>query len=138
MARTLGIIRWLVAMPALAATYNAPGASEQTRAMVELTYKSLNDYAGSVGEVLGVSLFAALWLGCVAVFILRSGALPRWIGAFGLLAATTLLGGLVELFGVDLGALIAVTTSLVQLWMLATGLVLLTRRSVPAPITARA
>lgn len=131
-ARTLGIIRWLVAMPALAAIYNAPGTPEATRAAVEVAYTALNSYAGGVGEVLGVSLFAALWLGGVAVVILRSGALPRWLGAFGLLAAAALLGGLVELFGVDLGALITVTTSLVQLWMLAAGVVLLARRE-PAP-----
>lgn len=127
-ARTLGIIRWLVAMPALALLYTDPGATDATRAMVEVVYQALNAYAGSIGEVLGVSLFAALWLGAVAIAILRSGTLPRWLGALGLLAAVTLLGGLVELFGIDLGALITVTTSLVQLWMLAAGLVLLTRR----------
>lgn len=128
-ARTLGIIRWLVAMPALAAIYNASDTPEATRAAVSVAYLALNNYAGGVGEVLGVSLFAALWLGCVAVVILRSGALPRWLGAFGLLAAAALLGGLVELFGVDLGALITVTTALVQLWMLAAGAVLLARRA---------
>jgi Domain of unknown function (DUF4386) len=137
-ARTLGILRWLVAMPGLAAIYNAPGVSETTRTTVEITYQTLNSYAGGVGEVLGVGLFAALWLGSLAIATLRSGALPRWLGLFGLLATAALLGGLVELFGVDLGALITVSTSLIQLWFLAAGLVLLSRRSAPMPIAARA
>lgn len=137
-ARTLGIIRWLVAMPILAATYSDPTTSESTRATVEIVYRTLNDYAGSIGEVLGVSLFAALWLVCVSVVMLRTHALPQWLGIFGLLAAAALLGSLVELFGVDLGALITVTTSAFQLWMLAAGVVLLARRPAPAPALARA
>lgn len=133
-ARTLGIIRWLVAMPVLAAAYNDPATPAATRATIEIVYKTLNDYAGSIGEVLGVSLFAALWLICLAVAILRTGALPRWIGLFGLVAAAALLGGLVELFGVDLGALITVTTGVFQLWMLAAGLTLLIRRGASRPL----
>lgn len=133
-ARTLGIIRWLVAMPVLAVAYNDPATPAATRATIEIVYKTLNDYAGSIGEVLGVSLFAALWLICLAVAILRTGALPRWIGLFGLVAAAALLGGLVELFGVDLGALITVTTGVFQLWMLAAGLTLLIRRGASRPL----
>lgn len=137
-ARSLGIIRWLVAMPALAAIYNDPAAPEATRAAVEVTYRALNDYGGSIGEILGVTLFAALWLACTSVAALRSNALPRWLGVAGLFAAAALSAGLVELFGVDLGALISVTTSAFQLWLLAAGIVLLARRPVPAPAVARA
>lgn len=127
-ARCLGIIRWLVAMPALATIYNDPGTPAPTRAMVEVVYKALNDYGGSIGEVLGVSLFSALWLICVASAILHKGALARWVGLFGLAAAAALLVALVELFGVDLGALITVTTGVFQVWMLAAGVSLLRQR----------
>jgi Domain of unknown function (DUF4386) len=127
-ARTLGIIRWLVAMPALARAYTDPAASAETRATIEVIYRTLNDYAGSIGEVLGVSLFAALWLACVSASILRSRTLPRWVGVSGLVAAAALACGLIELVGVDLGALISVTTSGFQIWMLAVGLLLLLRR----------
>lgn len=138
-ARTLGIMRWLVAMPALAATYNDPATPEATRAAVEVTYRALNDYGGSIGEVLGVSLFAAFWLACVAVAALRNGALPRWIAAFGLISAVALSSALVELFGVDSGILITVTTSMLQLWLLAAGIVLLARSgAVQTPALARA
>lgn len=137
-ARTLGIIRWLVAMPALARIYTDPSSSDGTRAAVEVVYRALNEYAGSVGEVLGVTLFASLWLGCLAVHVLRRGGLPRWLGVFGLVASVGMLGGLVELFGVDLGPGIVIVTTLVQLWMLAAGAILLARRAEPQLTTAAA
>lgn len=137
-ARCLGIIRWLVAMPALAATYNDPATPETTRAAVEVAYRTLNDYGGSIGEVLGVTLFAALWLACLSAAILRDATLPRWLGTAGLVAAAGLSAGLVELFGVDLGALISVTTSAFQLWLLAAGITLLRRPAARAGALARA
>jgi hypothetical protein len=137
-ARTIGIIRWLVAMPALAAIYNDPATTDAQRAAVEVSYQALNAYGGSIGELLGVSLFAACWLAIVALVILRTAALPRWLGAFGLLAALALATNMVELFGVDLGALITVSTSLLQLWLLAAGVTLLARGPRRAPALAPA
>nr|WP_277925494.1 DUF4386 family protein [Anabaena catenula] len=124
-ARCLGIIRWLVAMPALATLYTNVTTSNPTRESIAVVYHFLNDYAGSVGEVLGVSLFAALWLGIVSLTILQTRVLPRWLGFFGLLSATLLAIQLAELFGVDLGAFITVSVSVLQLWFLAMGIVLL-------------
>ncbi len=91
-ARCLGIIRWLVAMPALATLYTDPSISAATRESIAVVYRALNDYAGSVGEVLGVSLFAALWLAIVSLNILQTGVLPRWLGFFGLVSATIFYG----------------------------------------------
>jgi hypothetical protein len=137
-ARTLGIIRWLVAMPGLAVIYNDPNATEAARTAAEVAYRALNDYGGSVGELLGVSLFAALWLALLGAASLRNGALPRWLSIFGLFTALALATNLVELFGINLGALITVTTALVQLWFLAAGIVLLARRSsAPVPSLAK-
>lgn len=123
--RTLGIIRWLFPMPVLAAIYVDPTTSPQTQETVALVYQVLNDYAGSVGEVLGVSFFAALWLSLVSVKIVQSPTLPRWLGVFGWVAAAGLFSSLVEMFGLDLGAFITVTVSLVQLWFIAMGVALL-------------
>ncbi len=125
LARCLGIIRWLVVMPALATMYVDPSLGVQTREMITVVYDALNLYGGSIGEVLGVNLFAALWLVLVAVAILRSTALPRWLGLFGLVAAGMLFAAMIEMFGVDIGGLITVTTAGIQLWFLAAGVVLL-------------
>ncbi|NJL51666.1 MAG: DUF4386 family protein [Hydrococcus sp. SU_1_0] len=126
-ARCLGIIRWLVAMPALATLYVNPTTSTPTREAIAVVYRVLNDYAGAIGEVLGVSLFAALWLTIVSLTILQTKVLPRWLGLFGLFSATLLVVQLAELFGVDLGAFISVSVSFLQLWFLLTGIVILLR-----------
>lgn len=124
-ARCLGIIRWLVAIPALATLYTNPAASPQTREAIAVVYRALNDYAGTVGEVLGVSLFAALWLAIVSLTILKTRILPHWVGFLGLVSATLLSFQLVELFGIDLGAFISVSVSVLQLWFFVMGIVLL-------------
>ncbi len=86
----------------------------------------LNDYAGSIGEVLGVRLFAGLWLAIVSVQILQTRVLPRWLGFLGLVSASLLGVQLARLFGVDLGAFISISVSVLQLWFLAMGIVLVT------------
>jgi Domain of unknown function (DUF4386) len=126
-ARCLGIIRWLVAMPALATLYTDPTISTGTRESIAVVYRALNDYAGSIGEVLGVSLFAGLWLAIVSVRILQTRILPRWLGFLGLVSATLLAVQLARLFGVDLGAFISVSVSVLQLWFLAMGIVLVVK-----------
>ncbi|MBI4781186.1 MAG: DUF4386 domain-containing protein [Oscillatoriophycideae cyanobacterium NC_groundwater_1537_Pr4_S-0.65um_50_18] len=124
-ARCLGIIRWLVPMPALASLYVNSDTSAPTREAIAVVYRVLNDYAGSIGEVLGVSLFAALWLAIVSLTILHTHVLPRWLGFFGLVSATLLGLQLAEVFGVDLGAFITVSVSVLQLWFLSTGVIIL-------------
>jgi hypothetical protein len=124
-ARCLGIIRWLVAMPALAVFYVEPTTSDSTREAIAVIYRALNDYAGSVGEVLGVSFFAAVWLAIVSLHILQTGVLPRWLGFLGLGSATLLSVQLAELFGIDLGAFISVSVTVLQMWFLAMGITIL-------------
>jgi Domain of unknown function (DUF4386) len=126
-ARCLGIIRWLVAMPALATLYTDSTISITTRESIAVVYRALNDYAGSVGEVLGVSLFAGLWLAIVSLRILQTRVLPHWLGFLGLVSATLLGVQLARLFGVDLGAFISISVSVLQLWFLAMGIVLITK-----------
>ncbi|QLE58410.1 DUF4386 family protein [Nostoc sp. TCL26-01] len=129
-ARCLGIIRWLVAMPALATVYTNPATSSQTREAIAVVYQVLNNYAGSVGEVLGVSLFAAIWLAMVSLTILQTRIVSRWLGFLGLVSATLLVFQLAELLGIDLGAFITVSVSVQQLWFLVMGIVLLRWRSI--------
>jgi Domain of unknown function (DUF4386) len=123
--RCLGIIRWLVAMPALAVLYVDANTSTASRESIGVVYRFLNDYAGSVGEVLGVSLFAGLWLVIISLKIFQTRILPYWLGFFGLFSATLLFVQLAGLFGVDLGAFISVSVSVLHLWFLAIGISLL-------------
>jgi hypothetical protein len=125
--RTLGIIRWLVAMPILARIYVKPETSEISRAAIDIVYQTLNNYGGSIGEVLGVSLFTTLWLVIVAVEILKTRTLPRWIGIFGLFSALLLTTQLLELLGINVGLFITVSVSTFQIWLLTAGIACLLR-----------
>jgi hypothetical protein len=70
--KTLGIVRWLIAMPTLAGLHGN-AADPLTRAVIEMNYVALNSYAGSVGELLGVQLFSGVWLVLLGLIFLRTG-----------------------------------------------------------------
>lgn len=125
-ARSLGIVRWLAPMPELADAYST-AADDGQRYTIERLYDALNSYGGTIGEALGVGLFAAISIGLLSVGLLRSGVIPRWVGVWSVIAAVALVLGVVEFFGVDPGPLLTVTVTVVQLWFLAIGLWLLRR-----------
>jgi hypothetical protein len=125
--RVLGIIRWLIPMPILARAYVHPATSEATRESVAVMYDMLNGYAGSVGEVLGVGFFAAMWVGITSFVILRDGTLPRWLGVYGLATAIALTAGLLEIIEVDSGAMLTINVTMFQFWMLIIALIIVFR-----------
>lgn len=125
-ARSLGIVRWLGPMPELADSYNAASDDSQRFAVASI-YEALNSYGGTIGEVLGVGLFAAISIGLLTVGLLRSRTMPRWIAVGGVVSTLALALSAVELFAVDLGPVLTVTVTIVQLWFLATGVWLLAR-----------
>jgi hypothetical protein len=125
-ARSLGIVRWLAPMPELADAY-ATTTDDGQRYTIERIYDALNSYGGTIGEALGVGLFAAISIGLLSVGLLRSQVIPRWVGVWSVISAIALALGAVELFGVDPGPLLTVTVTVVQLWFLATGAWLLAR-----------
>lgn len=137
--RVIGIIRWLFAMPYLARAYTAPGVTAETQTAITLIYDVLNAFAGQIGEFLGVSLFAGLWMLLISIAILQHRQLPTWLGIFGLVAAAAQFIPLVELIGIDLGAFISVTVAVLHFWFLAAGVRFLLPRPLAhqsAPATA--
>lgn len=126
MARSVGIVRWLAPMPELADAYSSASDDGQ-RYTIERIYDALNSYGGTIGEALGVGLFAAISIGLLSVGLLRSSAIPRWVGVWSVISAVALAAGVVEFFGVDPGPLLTVTVTIVQLWFLAVGIWLLIR-----------
>lgn len=125
-ARSIGIVRWLVPMPQLAESWNSAG-TDQERYAISVTYDSLNLFGGTVGEVLGVSIFAALSLLAISIAFLRDG-LPKWIGIFGLISVAALLATTTELMGFEPDTFVLVFgTTAIQLWFLAVGLWLLVK-----------
>ena len=133
-ARSIGIIRWLAPMPELADAYTSATDDGQQFA-IERIYDMLNSFGGTIGEALGVGLFAAISIGLLSIGLLRSSAIPRWIGVWAVISAVALAIGSVELLGVDPGPLLTITVTIVQLWFLAAGAWLLARGSKAFPAT---
>ncbi len=140
---TLGFIRWVFMVPALAATYTHPASGPATREAARVVFEAFHLYLGfSVGEHLGF-LFLAGWSGTLAFALRALPAIPRWFSAVGLLAAAGTLAGTLEGAGWS-GAtgVVAVSSSVLLLWMVGLGVFLLAagghRPGVPARKTLAA
>jgi hypothetical protein len=123
-ARCLGIVRWLAPMPVLADAWAAT-SDEGERYALARVYDVVNAWGGTIGEALGVGLFAGLSLAVLAAGLLRSRAVPRALALGAVVAAAAVTLNAVELAGVELGPLVTVTVTVVQLWFIAVGIWLL-------------
>jgi len=123
LARCIGILRWLTAMPALASSY-AAAPDDAARAALAADYALLNAFGGGIGELLGVALFAVGWLVSTLAAAWRVAEVPRWLLAVGFVPAAGLALPLVELGGLDAGPLVTVGAAALQLWFLAAAVVL--------------
>ncbi len=89
-----------------------------------------------VGEHLGY-LSTSVWTILIAVAMLRTAVLPRWLAASGALLGFGIAAGLVEPAGWELGGTINAISYLVwALWLIAVGIILFTRRAEP-PLTGQ-
>ncbi|HEX2519288.1 MAG TPA: DUF4386 domain-containing protein [Castellaniella sp.] len=127
-SQTLGFLRWPFLVPHLAQSYFAPGTSEAQRAAAGMVFHSFHRYAGmAVGEHLGY-LSTSIWTLLIAVVILRTGVLPRWLGVSGAILAVGIAAGLLEPAGWELGGTINAISYLVwAVWLIAFGVTLLVR-----------
>lgn len=128
--RTLGIMRWLFAMPALSQAYFDPAATEATRAAALLHYQVLDAYAGQIGEHLGVHLTAFGFLGCVALALFRTPSVSK-VWAIWAAISALLFFPIADLLGVDGGMLLFVNGLTYSVWAMVFG-VWLIRMSVAA------
>jgi len=121
LARSIGIIRWLVPMYDLANLWKITEDQNQKNS-ISVVFEALNSYGGTIGEVLGVSIFAALSIFFLAVGNYKNKSLPSWFSVFGLVAAIGLILTSLEIVGFDPGdVVITLGTTIVQLWFLFTG-----------------
>jgi len=72
LVQALGLIRWVMLVPALASSYTAGGATDADRAMAAAIFDAANRYLGvGVGEHLGY-LFTALWTLLISALIFQA------------------------------------------------------------------
>lgn len=131
-SQTLGFLRWPFVVPHLAQSYLDQGASEAQRAAAAMVFEAFHRYAGmAVGEHLGY-LSTSVWTVLIAIVMLRTALLPRWLAACGVFLALGIAAGLAEPAGWELGGTInAISYLLWALWMMAFGVTLLVRRAEP-------
>ena len=131
LVQALGLLRWVMLVPGLAAGYTAPDATEAQRQLAVALFDAANRYLGmGVGEHLGY-LFTAAWTVLIAALIVRQ---HRNIAAAGALIALGVLAGMAEPFGAPLaGAINAISYTLWAVWTLVLGAVVLRgKRQTPA------
>lgn len=122
--RTLGILRWLFAMPVISQAYFDPSATEATRAAAVLQYQVLDAYAGKIGEHLGVHLTAFGFLGCLAWVLFRTPFVSR-IWVIWAAISALLFFPIADLTGQDGGILLFVNVSTYSLWAIFFGIALI-------------
>lgn len=137
LVQALGLLRWVLLVPGLAASYVAPGATEVQQQMATALFDAANRYLGmGVGEHFGY-LFIAAWTVLAAVLIVRQ---HRYIAAAGVLISLGVVAGMAEPFGVPMaGAINAISYTLWAVWTLILGIVVLRgerREALPAPRAA--
>jgi hypothetical protein len=78
----IGFLRWVFVVPPLARSYVA--GDPVTQAAVQAAWTAQHQFGGALlGEHLG-QLLVIVWSVTLSVIVLRSGVLPRWLGATGL------------------------------------------------------
>ena len=124
LARAIGIVRWLSGSNALADAYATTSAGSVERIAIETTQLALNAYGGSIGEDLGVSAFAALWLVFAGAVILKDKGLPAWLGWTSFPVAVVAAMPAADLLGLASPVDVAIATTTMQLWFAAAAVAL--------------
>lgn len=125
-AKAIGITRWLFAMPVLAEAFVAPGSDQ---GQIALVFDMLNAWAGGIGEILGVGLFAGLWtivLGRAVLATRERFSAP--VGWFAIVAGAGLFLTLPAGYGIDMGGATLTLTNIVWQFALLAVAVWATRR----------
>lgn len=121
-AKALGITRWLFLMPELATAYTDVGATTAEQAAISTVYLAFNAYAGGVGELMGVGLFAGIWTVLLSSALIRSGSTR--LGYAGYAAAALLFSTLLSVVGIESPIMLTLSGILWQFWTLAVAITL--------------
>ena len=121
-SKALGITRWLFLMPGLATSYTDPSVTAAEQAAISVVYEAFNAYAGGVGELMGVGLFAGIWTVVISATLIRNG--DRILGYAGYGAALLLLSTLLSVVGIESPLMLTLSGILWQFWTLALAIVI--------------
>lgn len=96
-SQAIGLLRWVLLVPALSASFVDPQSSSVARDMIVIAFDTVHRYGGTViGEMVGQVLLAG-WTGLTSWQLFRSRAVPRWLAATGAMTLPFWLVGQTEL-----------------------------------------
>lgn len=123
LVQALGLLRWVMLVPSLAAMYVAPGATEMEQSMAVALFDAANHYLGmGVGEHLGY-FFTAIWTALAAALLFKTNPI---LASAGIVIALGVISGMLEPFGVPLTGMInSISYTLWAVWTLIVGIVVL-------------
>ena len=126
LTQAMGLLRWPLLVPALAAQYSAPETTPAQRDALGVVFNAFHQYVGVViGEHLGF-LLTATWTLVVSIMMIGSTLFGGVMGAVGIVSAVGILAGLLEPAGwKPAGTINAISYIVWSLWLIATGIVLI-------------
>lgn len=121
--QALGLLRWVMLVPGLAAIYVSPGATEIDQSLAIALFDAANHYLGvGVGEHLGY-FFTAIWTVLASALVFQTN---RIIAAAGTVIAIGVISGMLEPMGVPMtGVINSISYTFWAIWTLVLGIVVL-------------
>jgi hypothetical protein len=126
LTQAMGLLRWPLLVPTLAAQYIKPETTAAQRDALGVVFNAFHQYIGVViGEHLGF-LFTAIWTLLISVMMIGSPLFGGLLGALGIFSAVGILAGLLEPAGwKPAGAINAISYIVWSLWLIAAGIILI-------------
>jgi hypothetical protein len=82
-AQSIGLLRWVLVVPPLAANYVEAATGPASKEALEMVFEAVHRYGGTVvGEMIGQLLLAG-WTGLTTLQLWRARVVPRWLAAAG-------------------------------------------------------
>ncbi len=121
--QAMGLLRWPLLVPMLAAQYQANLAQRET---IGVVFNAFHQYIGVVvGEHLGY-FFTATWTILISVMMFTTPMFGALLGIFGIIAAVGILAGMLEPAGwKPAGAINAISYVVWSLWLIISGVILI-------------
>jgi hypothetical protein len=131
-AQAIALFRWTFVIPGMARSYVAAGEGTVERAAIEVSYTTLNAFAGvGIGEHLGQILLMVWTLG-VGLAVMPLGGAMKWIGMAGLATLPFWVVGQTELLATAMPDLPVIETipyayMAWEAWLLVLGVAMIVR-----------
>jgi Domain of unknown function (DUF4386) len=121
--QAMGLLRWPLLVPMLAAQYQANPTQRET---IGVVFNAFHQYIGVVvGEHLGY-LFTATWTILISIMMFTTPMFGALLGIFGIIAAVGILAGMLEPAGwKPAGAINAISYVVWSLWLIISGVILI-------------